>query len=67
VVTPEQRERMRTVLSHVLEQLTSEERRIVDLLMAGLSVSQIAQELGTTYSAAGVRIHRLRQTLPKLL
>lgn len=67
VVTPEQRERMRAVLSHVLEQLTPEEHRIVDLLIAGLSVSQIADELGTTYSAAGVRIHRLRQTLPKLL
>jgi RNA polymerase sigma factor (sigma-70 family) len=65
--TPEQRLRARETLQNVFDQLDPEEAKLVDLLVAELTLKVLAKELGTTYEAAGVRIHRLRERLRKLV
>ena len=62
-VTPEQARRAREQLAEVLRSLSSEERRLADLLMQGHSDGRIADELRISYQAAAVRIHRLRRRL----
>lgn len=51
----------------VLEYVEGDDRRIVDLLMQGQAVGEIAKNLQLSYSAAGVRIHRLRRALLNLM
>lgn len=65
--TPRQRERAQNQLHDVLEHLSADERTLVDLLMEGYPLDEIAQRLGVRYSAAAVRIHRLRERLLKYL
>jgi RNA polymerase sigma factor (sigma-70 family) len=66
-VQPAQVQRSRWLLATVLESLAGDERPIVELLMEGRSVGEIAEKIGLSYSAAGVRVHRLRQALLYLL
>jgi RNA polymerase sigma factor (sigma-70 family) len=66
-VQPAQIERNRWLLKTILSELDTEERQVVDLLMEGWSVGEIAEKIGLSYTAAGVRIHRLRQALLRLL
>jgi len=61
--TPRQRERARNQLHDLLEQLDSAERSLVDLLMEGRTLDEIAGRLGISYANAAVRIHRLRERL----
>lgn len=65
--TPRQRERAQNQLHDVLEHLSSDEKVLVDLLMAGYTLDEIAKRLGVRYSTAAVRIHRLRERLLKYL
>jgi RNA polymerase sigma factor (sigma-70 family) len=65
-VTPEQRLRAHDTLQHVFDQLDPEESKLVDLLMAGLTLKDLAERLGTTYETAGVGIPRLRDKLRKM-
>jgi RNA polymerase sigma factor (sigma-70 family) len=60
---PEQRQRAREELQNVLDHLGGDDSRLVHLLMAGLSLTEVAKRLGVTYPAAAVRIHRLRLKL----
>jgi len=65
--TPEQRQRAREELQDVLDQLDQEDSRLVHLLMAELTLTELAKELGASYPATAVRIHRLRIRLSKRL
>lgn len=65
--TPQEQERVRNQLHNVLEHLESEEKGLVDLLMEGFTLEEIAERLGIRYTAAAVRIHRLREKLLKVL
>ena len=61
--TPEQHEQARKTLAEVLEHLGPEERHLVNLLVQGLSLDEIARQLGISYANAAVRIHRLRERM----
>lgn len=47
----------------ILQALEPKDRQLMELAYEGMSVSEIAARLGVTYSAAGVRLHRLRKQL----
>jgi len=66
-ITPEQVDRAKLVLARTIGQLDGPQRQLAELLMQGKTLSEIARTLGISYSAAGVRVHRLRQTLDKSL
>jgi RNA polymerase sigma factor (sigma-70 family) len=57
----------RNELSTLLVGLDPEDQKLVLLLQEGASISEVAAALGTTYSNAAVRIHRLRQNLSNSL
>jgi RNA polymerase sigma factor (sigma-70 family) len=65
--TPQQHEQARKTLTDVLEYLGPEERQLVNLLVEGLSLEEIARQLGISYANAAVRIHRLRARMIKRL
>jgi RNA polymerase sigma factor (sigma-70 family) len=65
--TPQQYERAHNQLHGLLEHLSSAERSLVDLLMEGRTLDEIAGRLGISYANAAVRIHRLRERLLNLL
>jgi RNA polymerase sigma-70 factor, ECF subfamily len=44
-----------------------DDKKLFNLLLAGCSLGEAAGQLGLAYSTAGVRLHRLRQTLRKHL
>ncbi len=60
-------ERSRWLIESIIHDLDDEEKRIVVLLVEGRTVGEVAQNLGLSYTAAGVRIHRLRRALLKLM
>jgi RNA polymerase sigma factor (sigma-70 family) len=45
------------------ENLSESERKVLVLLIQGYDLGEVAQKLAISYSAAGVRVHRLRQKL----
>lgn len=47
----------------ILDRLDKPNRRLAELLFQGQTLSAIARELGISYSAAGVRVFRLRRRL----
>jgi RNA polymerase sigma-70 factor (ECF subfamily) len=51
----------------LLSQLTDTDQRLAQLILEGFSLNEIAETLGIGYSSAGVRVHRLRQRMAKLL
>jgi RNA polymerase sigma factor (sigma-70 family) len=53
-------------LAEAVKGLSKPDRVLLALLMQGYSSSEVATRLGLTYSAAGVRIHRLRDRLGEL-
>jgi RNA polymerase sigma factor (sigma-70 family) len=53
-------------LERLTEQLPDSERMLVDLLREDHSIREIAKILGINYSAAGVRIHRVKQALKEI-
>lgn len=61
--TPEQHERARNQLHDLLEQLDSKDKSLVNMLMEGWTLDEIAERLGVSYANAAVRIHRLREKL----
>jgi DNA-directed RNA polymerase specialized sigma24 family protein len=48
------------------QQLSNDERVLLNLLMEGHALSEIADLLGISYSAAGLRVHRLKAKLRTL-
>jgi RNA polymerase sigma factor (sigma-70 family) len=65
--TPHQQEKAQNQLHDVLEHLEPEEKALVDLLMEGFTLEEIAERLRVSYPTAAVRIHRVRQKLLKFL
>jgi len=47
--------------------LSTDENEVLKRLILGLTIREIAHELGLAYSAAAVRVHRLRRKLDKIL
>jgi RNA polymerase sigma factor (sigma-70 family) len=50
-------------LDRALLELGGDDQMLTQWMREGISVSEIARRLGITYTAAGVRIHRLRKRL----
>jgi RNA polymerase sigma factor (sigma-70 family) len=50
-------------LEEVFDELEPEDRRLLELVVEGQRLAQIAERLGITYSNAGVKLHRLRRFL----
>jgi RNA polymerase sigma factor (sigma-70 family) len=65
--SPEELAQISEAIQQLSDELTVEEHALARLIVEGSSVSEIAQRLGWSYSNAGVRVHRLRQMLRKLL
>ena len=57
--TREMEDDFRTLLAYV----SPEDRRVLEMVLAGHSVREIAEALGVGYSAAGMRIHRAKNRL----
>jgi RNA polymerase sigma factor (sigma-70 family) len=57
---------MKEILNQVWQGLGAEERRLLRLLLAGHSIREVASALRISYTAAGVRVWRLRMKLRKL-
>ncbi len=47
----------------ILATLEPQDRELMQMARDGLTVSEIASKLGVTYTAAGVRLHRIRKRL----
>lgn len=47
--------------------LGPDDAKLVNILLSGRSLTEAARELGLTYSNAGVRLHRVRRSLGKVL
>lgn len=54
-------------LQRILGQLALEDRQLLEWTSQGVELSEIATKLGLTYTAAGVRLHRLRKQLREQL
>jgi RNA polymerase sigma factor (sigma-70 family) len=65
--TPENLVRAQQLMSELLVQLDEESRDLLNLLIQGYTVAEIAARLNLSYSNAGVRLHRLRQLLRNYL
>lgn len=64
---PEQEVSAKLLLDTILERLGDEDRKLLRMTVAGYSLSEIAAELQIGYSAAGLRVHRLRNRVRKWL
>ncbi len=53
--------------SDILNILESEERRLLNLVLEGFTLPEIAGHLQISYASAGVRVHRLREKIRKHL
>jgi RNA polymerase sigma factor (sigma-70 family) len=51
----------------LLDQLNEQDRRLMELLVAGYPLQEIASQMNVSYSNAGVRLYRLRQFLAKYM
>ena len=61
--TPSQHERAQRQLHDLLEGLNRDDKILVEFLMEGWTLDEIAERLAVTYANAAVRIHRLRERL----
>ncbi len=61
--TPRQHERAKNQLHDLLEQLDSDDKSLVNMLMEGRTLDEIAERVGVSYANAAVRVHRLREKL----
>lgn len=60
-ITPELIAMLRQQLRDVLSDLDDPDRHIVQLLIEGFSIAEIASQTGMTYSAVATRLHRIRR------
>jgi RNA polymerase sigma factor (sigma-70 family) len=61
--TPRQHEQAKNQLHDLLEQLDSGDKSLVNMLMEGRTLDEIAERIGVSYANAAVRVHRLREKL----
>jgi RNA polymerase sigma factor (sigma-70 family) len=62
-ITPQQHQKAQGQLHDLLEQLNSDDKILVNLLMEGHTLDEISEQLQISYANAAVRIHRLRERL----
>ena|ERR1700694_4693051 len=62
-LTPETIAMLRQQLRQLLSELNGPDRQIVDLLIEGFSISEIAIQTGMTYSTVATRLHRMRRRI----
>lgn len=62
-ITPQQHQKAQNQLHDLLERLNPDDRILVNLLMEGDTLDEIAEQLHISYANAAVRIHRLRERL----
>jgi RNA polymerase sigma factor (sigma-70 family) len=60
-INPELIEVLRQQLREVLSELNEPDRRIVQLLIDGFSITEIAAQTGMSYSTVATRLHRMRR------
>lgn len=65
--TPKQHESAKNQLHDLLESLDSEDAALVEMLIEGCTLDEVAERLGISYAAGAVRIHRLREKLRNAL
>jgi len=65
--TPEQLISAEQLRQNLFAQLNPDEQALLELLLEGYSLEEMASKLGLSYGAAGVRLHRLRTLLRKHL
>jgi RNA polymerase sigma factor (sigma-70 family) len=53
-------------LERLIEQLQPDEQRLLRLLIEGEPLPEVAAQLGISYSAAAVRVHRLRKRIENI-
>ena len=63
--TPRQHERAKNQLHDLLEELDPDDKSLVNMLMEGRTLDEIAERIGISYANAAVRVHRLREKLLK--
>jgi RNA polymerase sigma factor (sigma-70 family) len=63
IPAPEQQSEAVVDLEHVFDELTAEDRALLGWIRDGHSISEIARKLDLSYTAAGVRVHRLKKRL----
>ena len=56
-------EELRDDLRCLIGKLSTDDQRLVELLICGHTLTEAAENLGISYSAAGVRLHRLKKNL----
>jgi len=54
-------------MQELLSLLSKEDKGILDLVIQGYSTSEISRKLKITYAAAGVRVHRAKARLKKII
>lgn len=64
---PEHPEESIIDLQRAVDELDDEDQNLVQWMQDGLRVSEIAKRLNVSYTAAGVRVHRLRKRLRNAL
>ena len=65
--TPENLISARETLNEFRQQLDESDRKMVNLLIEGFDLPEIADRLALSYQNAGVRLHRLRERLQNYL
>jgi RNA polymerase sigma factor (sigma-70 family) len=67
VPTPEQSLAANELHTEILNALDPDERRLLNLVIEGFTLDEIAERMEITYEAAGVRKHRIRQKIRNYL
>lgn len=67
IPAPEQSAESSVDLERAVDELDAADRALVQWMRDGLGVGEIAAKLGISYTAAGVRVHRLKKRLRKAL
>lgn len=51
---------------HLLDRLSADDQELLGMMLAGISLSEMAGALAISYSNAGVRVHRMRKLIKGL-
>ena len=57
----------RVFLRQIFEKLSNQDKQLIALLSSGFDLEDISKRLGLSYSNTGVRLHRIRRNIDKLL
>jgi DNA-directed RNA polymerase specialized sigma24 family protein len=66
-LSPEVRASLRETVDRARGHLDPEDAQLLEMLLLGYKIGEVAATLGVSYSAAALRVHRLRHRLARLL